>query len=146
MVWASRSFNRELGRSVTFEAGVTLAAGRADYESDAMFEATPSLMSAASVRVARHGTSLTLESPLRAESGTGTFRLETGHVEDGVRQRETIRVGLRPDGRELRATLRHDTPLPVAGRIAVEGSVAHDAGHAAGAHEGRLGLAWNVAW
>ncbi len=146
MVWASRSFDRELGRGVMFHAGVTLAAGRADYESDAMFEATPSLMSAASVRVARRGTSLTLESPMRAESGTGTFRLETGHVEDGVRQRETVRVGLRPDGRELRATLRHDTPLPVAGRIAVEGSVAHDAGHTAGAREGRVGLAWNVTW
>ncbi|MCY4286410.1 MAG: S8 family serine peptidase [Thiotrichales bacterium] len=146
MVWASRSFNRELGRGVTFHAGVTLAAGRADYESDAMFEATPSLMSAASVRVASRGTSLTLESPMRAESGTGTFRLETGHVEDGVRQRETVRVGLRPDGRELRATLRHDTPLAVAGRIAVEGSVAHDAGHTAGAREGRIGLAWNVTW
>ena len=146
MVWASRSFNRELGRGVTFHAGVTLAAGRADYESDAMFEATPSLMSAASVRVASRGTSLTLESPMRAESGTGTFRLETGHVEDGVRQRETVRVGLRPDGRELRATLRHDTPLAVAGRIAVEGSVAHDAGHAAGARERRIGLVWNVTW
>ena len=145
MVWASRSFNLEFGRGVTFHAGVTLAAGSADYEGGAMFEATPSLMSAASVRVAGRRTSLTLESPMRAESGTGTFRLETGHVEDGVRQREAVRVGLRPDGRELRATLRHDVAL-AAGRIAVEASVAHDAGHVAGAREGRIGLAWNVTW
>ena len=145
MVWASRTFNLDLGRDVTFHAGVTLAAGSADYEGDAMFEATPSLMSAASVRVAGRRTSLTLESPMRAESGTGTFRLETGHVEDGVRHRETVRVGLRPDGRELRATLRHDVALAV-GRIAVEASAAHDAGHVAGAREGRIGLAWNVTW
>lgn len=145
MVWASRSFARELGESVTLEATATLAAGAADYEASAMFEASASLMSAAAVRVGTERTGVTVEQPLRAESGTGTFRLETGWIENGRRARVEHRVPLRPEAREVRMTLRHERGA-AGGHLAIELAGALDAGHVRGERDASLGVAWRTSW
>ena len=54
----------------------------------------------------RKSTGLTVEQPLRAESGTGTFRVENGQglrTDEGFTTNTAFR--LRPDARELRMTL-----------------------------------------
>lgn len=144
LVWTSKSFKQDMGGGATLEAGITLATGTADYQAGGMFEATPSLMSAAKVRFGNADTSITVEQPMRAETGTGTFHLETGHAgKDGRRARAAHRVPLRPDAREVRATFRHEGTLG-AGRIAFEASAAMDAGHVEGAHDASIGVAWQV--
>ena len=145
MVWASRSFAREIGESVTLEATATLAAGAADYEASAMFETSASLMSAAAVRVGTERTGVTVEQPLRAESGTGTFRLETGWIEDGRRLLAEHRVPLRPEAREVRMTLRHERET-AGGHLAIELAGALDAGHVRGERDASLGVAWRTSW
>ena len=145
MVWASRSFARELGESVTLRATATLAAGAAEYEASAMFEASASLMSAAAVRVGTERTGVTVEQPLRAESGTGTFRLETGWIEDGRRLHIEHRVPLRPEAREVRMTLRHERET-AGGHLAIELAGALDAGHVRGERDASLGVAWRTSW
>ena len=145
LVWASRSYRHEVGRGVTFEASATLGAGAADYEGDAMFDASPSVLSAFAVRVGSEETGLTIEQPLRAESGTGTFRLENGWVEDGHRLYDEHRVSLRPDARELRMTLSHEREA-ASGQLAVALSGATDAGHVAGERDVSIGIAWRRVW
>ena len=145
MFWTSRSFEHDLGAKITLDASATIAASLPRYESNAIFEASPSLLSAAAVRVGTERTGLTLEQPLRAESGTGTFRLETGWVEDGERLYAEHRVGLAPDARELRATLRHDREA-FGGTLALQVSGALDAGHVRGEHDAGIGVAWRTTW
>ena len=145
MFWTSRSFERDLGAGVTLGASATLAASLPRYESNAIFEASPSLLSAASVRVGTEHTGLTLEQPLRAESGTGTFRLETGWIEDGRRLQAEHRVPLAPEARELRARLRHDREA-FGGILAVELSGALNAGHVSGESNAGAGIAWRLVW
>ena len=70
-------------------------------------------------------TAVTVEQPLRAESGTGTVHLETGSVEDGHRLRADTRVPLRPQAREVRMTLRHEREA-TGGQLALERSGAVD--------------------
>ena len=145
MFWTSHSFERELGTHLTLDASATIAASLPRYESDAIFEASPSLLSALSVRVGTEKTGLTLEQPLRAESGTGTFRLETGWIEDGRRLHAEHRVRLRPEAREVRATLRHERDA-AGGQLALELSDAINAGHVTGKHDASVGLAWRTTW
>ena len=145
MFWTSHSFERELGTHLTLDASATIAASLPRYESDAIFEASPSLLSALSVRVGTEETGLTLEQPLRAESGTGTFRLETGWIEDGRRLHAEHRVRLRPEAREVRATLRHERDA-AGGQLALELSDAINAGHVTGKHDASVGLAWRTTW
>ena len=97
------------------------------------------------MRVGTEQTGLTLEQPLRAESGTGTFRLETGWIEDGRKLRAEHRVALRPEAREVRATLRHEREAG-SGQLALELSGALDAGHMAGQRDASVGVAWHTTW
>ena len=96
-----------------------------------MFETSPVLMSALALRAGTDRTSLTLEQPLRAEVGTGVFHLENGRTEDGRRLRDTCRVRLEPEGREMRATLRHEV-RGQSWKIAVAATATLDAGHVPG--------------
>ena len=61
----------------------TIALGSPWYEGGSIFRASSHLLSGVRVRVGTEDTGLTVEQPLRAESGTGVFRLENGRVEDG---------------------------------------------------------------
>ena len=122
-----------------------MAFGVPGYEKNAIFEASASLLSALSIRIGTEGTGLTVEQPLRAETGTGTFRMEDGNIENGRRLYEEHRVPLRPDARAVRMTLRHER-LAGDGRIAMEVGATLNAGHAPGEYESHLGLAYRSSW
>ncbi len=143
--WISRAFEQELSAAWSVEATGTLAFGAPRYEKNAIFEASPSMLSALSVRIGTESTGLTLEQPLRAETGTGKFRIENGRIENGRRLYDEHRIRLRPDSREVRMTLRHERAA-YGGRIAFEAGATMNAGHAAGEHESHIGLAFRGAW
>lgn len=143
--WLSRSFEHELDADWSVKATGTLAFGAPRYEKNAIFEASPSVLSALSVRIGTESTGLTVEQPLRAETGAGTFRIENGRVENGRRLYDQHRIRLRPEAREVRMTLRHEREAG-GGRIAVEAGATLNAGHAAGEYESHVGLVFRSAW
>ena len=145
MVWISRSYAREVWRRMRFESEATLAASGAEYENDAIFEAGPALLSAFSVGVRRDGTALSLEQPLRAESGTGRLHLETGWIEDGRRLVRTHEVGLEPEAREMRVRLRHQREA-LGGQLAIEARTVFNAGHVDGEVGRSVGIAYRVSF
>ena len=145
MLWTSRSIEHDLGGRWTVSATGALALDLPHYESSAIFTASPSMMSAAAVRIGTDGLGLTVEQPLRAETGTGTFRVENGRIADGRRLHDTYRVPLRPDGREVRVTVRHERAA-MGGRVAFEAGAATNAGHVPGEREASVGVAWRLAW
>ncbi len=145
MIWMSRAFGQELGSGWTLHAEGTLAWSRPRYEDDAIFSASPSVMSAASMRIGTASTGLTVEQPLRAESGTGTFRVENGRMESGRRLRDEYRIPLRPDARAVRFALSHEREAP-GGNVAVEISHSMNTGHVPGASESGIGFAYRIRW
>ena len=145
MVWASRTTEHELGGGWKLDATGTLAISRPHYEKRAIFQASPSVFSALAMRIGTDNTGLTVEQPLRAESGVGTFRVENGMMENGRRLYDEYRIRLRPDAREVRMTLRHERRA-VGGRIALEVGGAMNAGHVPGEHDTRIGFAYRMDW
>ena len=145
MMWTSRAFTHEFGDGWTAKATGTAALSLPKYEKDAVFRASPSIMSAMKMRVGTEGTGIVVEQPLRAESGTGRFRVENGRIENGKRLYDEFRVPLRPDGREVRMTLRHDFSA-FSGNLALEIGGAMNAGHVRGEREASLGLAYRATW
>ena len=91
------------------------------------------------------GTGVTVEQPLRAETGTGTFRVENGRMENGRRLYDEYRVPLRPEARALRMTLRHERKA-AGGRVAIQVGGAMNAGHVPGEHETNVGFAYRLTW
>ena len=145
MIWTSRAFERELGEGWTLNAKGALAVSLPQYEHDAIFSASPSVMSAMSMRIGTGSTGLTVEQPFRAESGTGTFRVENGRIENGRRLHNEYRIPLRPDARELRIALRHEREA-LGGDIAVKAGHSVNAGHVPGESETSVGLAYRITW
>ena len=145
MVWASRAFQHDLDGGWRLDVVGTVAVGVPQYEDDAIFRASPSVMSAMSMRVGTDGWGLTVEQPLRAESGTGTFRIENGHMESGQRLYDEYRIPLEPDARETRVTLRHEREA-LGGDVALMVSGAANAGHVSGEREISMGLAYRTSW
>jgi len=145
MIWTSRAFQREVAEGLAVRAEGTLAYSRPQYEGQAIFSASPALMSAMSLRAGTRSTGITLEQPLRAETGTGIFRVENGRITNGRRLYDTYRVPLRPNAREVRATMRHDREA-VGGRVAIEIGHAMNAGHVQGSSETSVGIAWHAKW
>ena len=145
MIWASRAYKRELGEALTLNVEGTLAYSLPQYEDDAIFAASPSVMSATSIRIGTGSTGITIEQPLRAETGTGTFRVENGRIENGRRLYDVYRVPLRPDAREIRMSLRHERQA-LGGNIAVEVGHSMNAGHVPGETETGVGLAYRMNW
>ena len=145
MVWTTRVFEQELGGRWTVSATGMMALDMPRYERRAIFRASPAIMSAAAVRIGTEGLGLKVEQPLRAETGTGTFRLENGRTVDGRRQHDFYSVPLRPDAREVRMTLRHERPV-LGGRLGLEAGGAMNARHVPGEREASLGVAWRLAW
>ena len=144
-MWTSRGFTHEFGAGWKLKATGTVALSLPQYEKDAMFRATPSMLSAMSMRVGIETTGIVVEQPLRAESGTGRFRVENGRIENGRRLYDEFRVPLTPDARELRMTLRHDF-ASLGGRIAMEVGGAVNAGHVPGEREANVGVAYRATW
>ena len=145
MIWTSRAFKHDFDGGWGLDFVGTLALGAPQYEDDAIFEASPSVLSAMSMRVGTDNWGLTVEQPLRAESGTGTFRIENGHIEGGRRLRDEYRVPLTPDAREIRVTLRHEREA-LGGDVALEVSGAANAGHVPGERDAAIGLAYRTNW
>ena len=145
MVWASRALQHDLDGGWRLDVVGTVAVGVPQYEDDAIFRASPSVMSAMSMRVGTDGWGLTVEQPLRAESGTGTFRIENGHMESGQRLYDEYRIPLEPDARETRVTLRHEREA-LGGDVALMVSGAANAGHVSGEREISMGLAYRTSW
>lgn len=145
MVWTSHAIVQELGYGLTLNATGTMAMSLADYEKEAIFQASSSLLSALSLRVGTHNTGLTIEQPLRAETGTGTFRIENGQMVNGRRLYDKYRIRLSPDAREIRLMLHHEREA-VGGRIAVEVGSTMNAGHIPGRQDSRLGFAYRLIW
>ena len=145
MIWTSRAFEHELSGGWKLDATGTLAVSLPQYEKGAIFQASPSVMSALSMRVGTEKWGFTVEQPLRAESGTGTFRVENGQIENGQRLYDEFRIPLRPEAREVRMTLRHERE-GLGGSIAMEASSAMNAGHTPGERETSIGFAYRMTW
>ncbi|MCY3728341.1 MAG: S8 family serine peptidase [Nitrospira sp.] len=145
MVWTSHAIVQELGHGLTLNATGTVGMSLPDYEQDAIFQASSSLLSAVAIRVGTPQTVLMIEQPLRAETGTGTFRIENGRMENGRWLYDKYRIRLSPDAREVRLTLHHEREA-VGGRIAVEAGSTMNAGHIPGRQDSRLGFAYRLIW
>ena len=145
MVWTSHAIVQELGYGLTLNATGTVGMSLPDYEQDAIFQASSSLLSAVAIRVGTPQTVLMIEQPLRAETGTGTFRIENGRMENGRKLYDKYRIGLSPEAREIRLALHHEQDA-IGGTIAVEVGKTMNAGHIPGRHDSRLGFAYRLIW
>ena len=145
MIWSSRTFRHTLADGWKLDAVGTLALSMPQYDRDAIFRASPSILSAVSMRVGTESTGMVIEQPLRAESGTGIFRIENGRVENGRRLYDEHRIPLQPDRRETRVTFRHDREV-LGGKMAFQVSSAVNAGHVAGKRDSSLGMAYRINW
>lgn len=145
MIWTSRAFERDLGDGWALNAEGTLAMSLPQYESDAIFSASTSVMTAMSMRIGTASTGLTVEQPLRAESGTGMFRVENGRIENGRKLSDEYRVPLRPGAREVRMTVRHERDA-LEGDFVVEVGHSINTGHVPGNAETVVGAAYRVRW
>ena len=145
MVWTSHAIVQELGHGLTLNATGTVGMSLPDYEQDAIFQASSSLLSAVAIRVGTPQTVFMIEQPLRAETGTGTFRIENGRMENGRKLYDTYRIGLSPEAREIRLALHHEQDA-IGGKIAVEVGQTMNAGHIPGRQDSRLGFAYRLIW
>ena len=151
LVWLAREHAWPLSwvPGVALHLDYLLAAGQPDYARGAMFNATGSLYSAASLALEHRGpatrTRLSIGQPLRAESGRGTLRYAVGRDRAGNWRYEQARFALRPETREMRFQLRHDRPL-FKGQLAIELSYAHNADHIPGQHRAQAGLGYRLNW
>ena len=151
LVWLAREhvWPLSMAPGVALRLDYLLAAGQPDYARGAMFNATGSLYSAASLALEHRGsatrTRLSIGQPLRAESGRGTLRYAVGRDRAGNWRYEQLRFALRPETREVRFQLRHDRPL-FKGQLALELSYAHNADHVPGQHRAQAGLGYRRAW
>ena len=145
MVWTSHAIVQELGYGLTLNATGTVGMSLPDYEQDAIFQASSSLLSAVAIRVGTPQTVLMIEQPLRAETGTGTFRIENGRMENGRKLYDKYRIGLSPEAREIRLALHHEQDA-IGGKIAVEVGQTMNAGHIPGRQDSRLGFAYRLIW
>ena len=151
LVWVAREHAWPLSQAggVALRLDYLLAAGQPDYARGAMFNATGSLYSAASLALEHRGaetrTRLSIGQPLRAESGRGTLRYAVGRDRAGNWRYEEARFSLRPETREVRFQLRHDRPL-FKGQLAIELSYARNADHVPGQHRAQAGMGYRRAW
>ena len=145
MVWTSHAIVQELGYGLTLNATGTVGMSLPDYEQDAIFQASSSLLSAVAIRVGTPQTVLMIEQPLRAETGTGTFRIENGRMENGRKLYDKYRIGLSPEAREIRLAVHHEQDA-IGGKIAVEVGQTMNAGHIPGRQDSRLGFAYRLIW
>jgi len=145
MVWTSHAIVQELGHGLTLNATGTVGMSLPDYEQDAIFQASSSLLSAVAIRVGTPQTVLMIEQPLRAETGTGTFRIENGRMENGRKLYDTYRIELSPEAREIRLAVHHEQDA-IGGKIAVEVGQTMNAGHIPGRQDSRMGFAYRLIW
>ena len=149
MAFVSKRIERGLGRGWSLEATAGLGGGKADYPDGGMFEAGQAIYSrgsASMIHVGEGTTRLTVEQPLRAESGEGKLVYPTGRKASGERMYATEGVALKPEGREVRIAVKHERPMgPGTGLI--ETGYAFDPGHRQGrGDDSRLFVGYRIQW
>ena len=131
------------------DTDATLAVGGPRAAKGAMFGATRALYSSARVAVERWAgnavTRLSLGQPLRAETGEGTFRTPVARTPEGERIYAERRVGLEPEGREIRIALERTRPWGL-GRLGFGAEWIRESGHAPGEDDWSVGAVWRMAW
>ena len=89
-------------------------------------------------------TLLTVEQPLRAESGSASFVRPVGRSRSGGRLYGTAKVGLAPDARAVSVGLAHERALGGHSRLALGWRHTLDAGHVRGREETWYGAKFRV--
>ena len=151
MTWLRHEWRWTLDGAGQWRIGTdaTLAGGRPRYGNGAMFSAGSALYTSARVAVERWTekavTRLSLSQPLRAETGEGTFRLPVGRTPEGEHVYAEHRVGLPPEGREVRMALERVQQWGP-GTLGLEAGWTHEAGHTPGESDWRVGAAWRTEW
>lgn len=130
---------------VSIEAASTLAHGA--MRGNGVLREANGVYSSHAVHVdvgsAHRRTRLTLESPLRAETGEFTLKVPVGGtLGDGVRYAD-VDGDLAPEAREVRLTGRHEVEGRY-GRLAVAAGMRFNAGHLAGEEDRHAGVQWRV--
>lgn len=130
---------------VSIEAASTLAHGA--MRGNGVLRETSGVYSSHAVHVdiggAHTRTRLTLESPLRAETGEFTLKVPVGGtLVDGVRYAD-VDGDLAPEAREVRLTGRHEVEGRY-GRLAVAAGMRLNAEHLAGEEDRHAGVQWRV--
>ena len=151
MTWLRHEWRWTLDGAGQWRIGTdaTLAGGRPRYGNGAMFSAGSALYTSARIAVERWTeeavTRLSLSQPLRAETGEGTFRLPVGRTPEGEHVYAEHRVGLPPEGREVRMALERVQQWGP-GTLGLEAGWTHEAGHTPGESDWRVGAAWRTEW
>ena len=115
----------ELGRALPEAEGGLLAAGGGDAFSTAF--------STTAARPVGKGTlRLSLQQPLRVESGHLDLPLPVGRTPEGTVRRERVRVGLEPSGRQLDFGIDWTQPLAPGAAWRIGAVLSRDPGHDAG--------------
>lgn len=115
----------ELGRALPQAAGGLLADGGGDAFSTAFSMATAHPLGGGSLR-------LSLQQPLRVESGRLDLSLPVGRTPEGAVRRERVRVGLEPSGRQLDFGIDWTQPLAPGAAWRIGAVLSHEPGHDAG--------------
>ena len=151
MTWLRHEWQWTLDSDGRWRIGTdaTLANGRPRYGSSTMFSAGSALYTSARVTAERRTedavTRLSLSQPLRAETGEGRFRLPIGRTPEGEHVYAEHRVGLPPEGREVRMALERVQRWGP-GTLGLKAGWAHEAGHTPGESEWLVGAAWGMEW
>ena len=151
MTWLRHEWQWTLDSGGRWRIGTdaTLASGRPRYGNSTMFSAGSALYTSARVTAERRTedavTRLSLSQPLRAETGEGRFRLPIGRTPEGEHVYAEHRVGLPPEGREIRMALERAQQWGP-GTLGLEAGWTHEAGHTPGENDWRVGAAWRMEW
>ncbi len=131
------------------DTDATFASGRPRYGKNAMFSAGNALYTSGRIAVERRAgdaaTRLSLSQPLRAETGEGTFRLPVGRTLEGEHVYAERRVGLPPEGREIRMALERAQRWGP-GTLGLKVGWTRETGHTPGENDWLVGAAWRMAW
>ena len=151
MAWLRHEWRWTPGGNGRWRIGMdaTLASGRPRHGSSTMFSVGSALYTSGRVTIERRTgdgvTRLSLSQPLRAETGEGTFRLPIGRTPEGEQVYAEHRVGLPPEGREIRMALERVQQWS-AGNLGLQAGWTHEAGHTPGEDDWRVGAAWRMEW
>ena len=115
----------ELGRALPEAAGGLLADGGGDAFSTAFRAAAARPLGGGTLR-------LSLQQPLRVESGRLDLSLPVGRTPEGAVRRERVRVGLEPSGRQLDFGIDWTQPLVPGAAWRIGAVLSRDPGHDAG--------------
>ena len=126
-----------------------LAAGKADYAKGALFEASSSLYSSATLALQyvhqQNPIRFWIKQPLRAESGQGILHYAHGRSLDGTQLYQKHSFSLVPNARAIHFGLRHDRAIG-AGKIAVELLHVSNRGHISGHQYSQISAAYWLDW